>query len=507
LQTLDSSTLPSGVKLVVRSRPRLENSSLATLDQDYENACSAMKMDDLYAQLDPQSSRTLSRAAVYLGPLTQEAILIIGAGLSQQQIKDDTRRWRDLAFAHVELGSEGKLLSIYGSFRGWLTDSSRLSDSDWRAAHDAAAQFLEGLATKLAGDQRHADLRLSRSDCLRLARLHYLAIADGLAALKISRVLNEILMTEHQYDEVLFQNTELLEYIDHPEPATWVAKVHARRSDYENAKLWYNRALGLAKDIFPIEQGHALQGLAKVAWHRDQDAEAARCLLGEAKMLQISIKDVQGEGLSLHQLGSIDFDQNFLVEARSKIEDALRLFKGLDARADEQVALHQLGSIDLKEGKFDQAKENFHKALAIARSCADTGAEAAALHQLGRTAAQATGDPWAGFAHLRKALELRQSIGDAAGESQTFQRLGELLSETDLKLTALQFLIISQYLYGAIGDRQKEEERAADVNRLAAIVKCKDLASLVRDVKQQYLNDRGQELLEAASTHITTQPN
>ena len=220
--------------------------------------------------------------------------------------------------------------------------------------------------------------------------------------------------------------------------------------------------------------------------------------------IQKSINDVRGEGLTLHQLGSIDLDLDHFVEARSKIECALNLYKGISARAEEQPAWHQLGSIDLLEKKFNLAEEKLQRALAIARSLGDAGAEAAALNQLGRVAAQAGQSPLVSLAYLKSALDLRQRIGDATGEAQTFRRLGDLFSGINQEQVAIRFLIVSYYLYGTLD----ETKYAEAVKQQALGIGCDNFDELATEIKQEYLGDRGQRLLEVASgqlsAHITT---
>jgi len=504
LRKLDTSGLAQELKARAVSRTAASGPALDALVELYGKHCNALGLTIPCSVLGSPSVTMIGRAAVHPGPLTLDAIVKLGEGTSLQAVEKEAGYWRNVAFAHVELGSGDKLWSVYGTLRDWLTAPARFSDGDWRAAHKAAAEFFSAIATGLVGAQRHAELQLNKSDCLLAARDHYLAIPDCTSALKMSVSLNKILRDENRYDELVQLNQELLDYCPHPEPATWVALAYLRRPNYQRAEEWYKRALELAVDPYHQERSQALQGLAAIAWHKNQDEQTARDYLVQAIDIQQANSDTKGEGVSIHQLGSIDFDRKRYTEARSQIERALELLKGPDADEDRQAAMHQLGSIDLEEDHLEEARKELDIALTMARTLQDARAEAAAIHQLGRVTAKeaikANKKPWPGLAQLRTALKLRQQIGDGSGEAQSFRRIGELLSEAGQEMLALRFFIVSHYLYETLGDAAKRvladrvEEKAAKLGRSADA-----LGKLEADAQQAYLRDRGKQLLRAAS--------
>lgn len=510
LPTLDLSTLPEELLARARSRTALAGPALAVLEQVHADHCSQLKIDMSSRRLDETSLKLIQRAAVHAGALTPDAILKFGAGNSLQAVQDEIDRWRSSALAHVELGSQDKLWSIFGTLRGWFSGPGRMAESDWRAAHQAAAAFFLDVAAGLRDQDRHAELQMNRLDCLLAAREHYLAIAgstqDSEPLLAASRILNNTLLRAHRHEEIIQMNQEILEFLEHPEPATWVAKGYLRRPDYPSARRWYAKAFDLCADGHPVEKGEALQGLAAVAWHStktEAGATEARRLLAQAMEIQQSNEDAKGQGLTIHQLGSIDFEQNRYDAARSQFEQALKLLDGTDAHIETQADWHQLGSIDFEERKYLSAKEKLNKALSMAQEQQDSKAEAAALHQLARVQAEEDiNSQW--LQKLITALKLRQQIGDGSGEAQSFRRIGELLLRAGKMDLALQYLAVSHYLYDTlgVGGRTLVAEilqREANASSLDAA----ELETLKADVQEAYLRDRGRIMMRRAAALLS----
>src|SRR5262249_7363529 len=148
------------------------------------------------------------------------------------------------------------------------------------------------------------------------------------------------------------------------------------------------------------------------------------------------------------------------------------------------------------------AIKKLQQALALAKSLADTRAEADTLHQLGRAEARAGDEPWTGLRRMIDALELRQRIRDALGEAQSFRRIGELLAANDQGQLALRLMIVSHYLYEALGNSKIASDVALALEKLAEDLDIPDLDRLSAGVKQEYLSDRGERLLLAISEQI-----
>src|SRR5262249_34313650 len=146
----------------------------------------------------------------------------------------------------------------------------------------------------------------------------------------------------------------------------------------------------------------------------------------DALKIQLAIDDRQGQGITWHQLGTLDFEEHKYDGARAKFKTALDLLKG---ESPEHSIWHQLGSIDLHQGKLDEATTAFNKARDMAQRMSNRRAEADAIHQLGRTRFRA-GERQEGLDLLKAALAVRRAIDDRAGEALSFRRLSEVAGDT-----------------------------------------------------------------------------
>ncbi|NQE05186.1 hypothetical protein C5S32_04885, partial [ANME-1 cluster archaeon GoMg1] len=95
----------------------------------------------------------------------------------------------------------------------------------------------------------------------------------------------------------------------------------------------------------------------------------------------------------------------------------------LDAaeRADESEAaraLHGLATVDLRQGDYETAREKFQKTLEIRQQIGDRAGEASTLHQLASIDVN-QGDYVTAREKFQTALKIKQQIGDRAGEAYT----------------------------------------------------------------------------------------
>jgi tetratricopeptide (TPR) repeat protein len=494
LPGLDAENLAAEIKNPARTQETSQPQASSALRNMHEQYCEGLKVSQLYGDLPAESRVMLSRLAVFAGPVTAEVIERVGES-SLQQVTAEIVRWRASALVHAEPEAIEKVWSVYGTLRAWLMEPSRLPAQTREAAHKSAAEVLLDVANGLSDDGRHSELQLGKAECFQLARSHYLAIDDGTSAFQVTERLNQILLRESRYADLVNLNEELLEYTSHPGPATWAARAYLEQGKYEKAREFYTEALKRAKNLHPMECAQALQGLATLAM-RNHDNTEARTLLDQALAIQRTISDRKGEGVSWHQLGSIDFNEMNYAGAREKFTTALTLLTDADTAEEQQATQHQLGSIEFEEGCFDAAKVMLTKALRIAQCLKDKKAIAVAIHQLGRVEAKIRKDPHAGLPMLREALDLRRKIGDGIGEAQSFRRMSELTREGGQPDLALKLMIVSHYLYKTLRDGNAKLVRDSVAKQAAQIGhNAEQLRVLMTEVEDAYLRDRGKALL------------
>jgi tetratricopeptide (TPR) repeat protein len=472
----------------------LPDGPLRLLEGKRNKYCTAIFADRLYDRLSPSSRRILSRAAVYRGPMTSE-LFEVATGESRPDLSSTMETLQRSALIRSEYRSPNAGWSIYGTLRGWLIAPERLSVDDRRTAHRALADYL----IKVIAQQRQGELEMSHVTCQEEARVHYLLAGANEEAHEVTERLSEVLLRFGEYAEIERLNTELLEIEEHPKPATWIARNYFERDRYDIAEQWYNRVLDLAAN-YPVEKAQAIQGLAALDLQKDNFLRADE-QLREALKIQEDANDHLGQGLTWHQLGSIDLERDDYEAAREKFERALSVLSKLgepmsfqQAEA-EQGVWHQLGSIDLREGRLTEARTRLDKALALAKKIGDRKAEAAAIHQLGRVAA-AEGKTKEALENLRDGLQIRRSIGDRLGEALSFRRLGDLAARLGRKDIALQlgmvcYLIDKTLEHGnAGGDLKRVQEQATAVGYTS-----EGLVKLQAEVEQDYLRTRAKALL------------
>jgi tetratricopeptide (TPR) repeat protein len=490
LKTIEAEHLLDGVRQRTRFAGQVTDGPLHLLEQKQKEYCSAMALDRLFGRLSDASRRMLSRACVYPGPMTLEALAAV-TGASQNDVRRELGGWQKAALAYAEPEAAG-LWSIYGTLRGWLCAGERLPPEERSAAHRAAADYLLAMQEQ----HREKELLLTRGSCLSLAYSQYVSAGAMAEARDAVDKLSELLIRQGEYAKVQRLNDEHLELEEHPDTMTWIARSYVERGEYSKARHWYDRALKSAGDRLPKQAAQAKQGLATVNIRTGQPS-LARALLEQALAIQLSIGDRLGQGLTTHQLASIDFNEGRHADAQAGFEKTLSLLEGL-SEAEELVqgSLHQLGSIDLEENSLPEARKALEKALALARSLTDRKAEADALHQLGRIEAK-EGSVQRAIETLREALGMRRSIGDRVGEAKSFHRLGELAAdlghlETAFRLQAVRYVIHRTLGHGS-GDHDLEDLKK-QAQQLGYTPEALD--HRLKEVEQEYLRNGAKALLK-----------
>jgi tetratricopeptide (TPR) repeat protein len=142
--------------------------------------------------------------------------------------------------------------------------------------------------------------------------------------------------------------------------------------------------------------------------------------------------------------------------ARHWYEQGLKA-AGEDLLRESAEALLGLATIDLREGNYQEAREKFIKVLEMRQQIGDRAGEAVALHQL------ATIDLYKGnYQEARekfiKSLEIKQQIGDRAGEAATLHSLATIdLNEGSYQEAREKFIKVLE-MSQQIGDRAGEAQ-------------------------------------------------
>ena len=475
----------------------------------------------LCATLGPESHQALSRAAVYETAMSPAAFAVV-AEVPVETALATLSLWQSLSLVY----EVGKL---------WAVPSSD------RAAYLAAISTEErGIAQKLAGDflknqaeaGRSAELSLSRLDCLLEARGHYLAASDLEDARVITGRISGYLEKRGYYSEIIRLNRELLDLQPDAGPLGWIARVYADQGDYGRAQEWYERAIKIAPvasaylglgmaylslrklepagvnlqkavDIYVSEKDRAgvaagLLGLASIDMEKNEN-DSAHLKLQKIAEISESLGDLPGKAGALQEMARLDMMRRDYEAAQPTLLESLQLMQRLGDRTGEAVVLFNLASLFLEKGENALADREFQKALMLARENGDRIGEAAILHSLGLINSNA-GDRELARENFEEALRIFQEIADRSGEAGAFFQLGALAVQRDRIQEGLRLMALAAIILRSIkSDEVKNVEPL--VEQLASQLgnTQEQFMTMVQEVLQSYVRDRGWGLVERAS--------
>ncbi|WXU00844.1 MAG: Photosystem I assembly protein Ycf3 [Catillopecten margaritatus gill symbiont] len=132
----------------------------------------------------------------------------------------------------------------------------------------------------------------------------------------------------------------------------------------------------------------------------------------------------------------------------------------------EKGGLHNdIGTVEFRSAKYDNAKDSFIKSLEIRQEIGDKAGEGATLNNISQIY-NARGDYETALKYLEQSLEIRQEIGDRAGEGTTLNNISQIYNARGDYETALKYLEQSLEIRQEIGDRAGE---GATLNNISQI--------------------------------------
>lgn len=153
--------------------------------------------------------------------------------------------------------------------------------------------------------------------------------------------------------------------------------VGAARTAYECARDVFHR-LGERQ-----QEGRAWLNLGTLHAAEDAHEEAIEAY-GHAAELAMDTDDTDGRELAFGAMGNSLADLERLTEARTMLELALKLARGLRDKAREALRLGNLGNVLLRQGDYEGALRQRSDALALAKEMGDPRTEALQLHGIGQ---------------------------------------------------------------------------------------------------------------------------
>jgi tetratricopeptide (TPR) repeat protein len=212
-----------------------------------------------------------------------------------------------------------------------------------------------------------------------------------------------------------------------------------------------------------------------------------------------SLGDLPGRARTLQEMARLDMIRQDYETAQPRLLESLQLMQKLGDRTGEAVVLFNLAGLFLEKGDFALADQEFQKALLLARENGDRIGEATILHSLGLINSNA-GDRELAWENFAAALRIFQEIADRSGEAGAFFQLGALAVQRDHIQEGLRLMALAAIILRSIkSDEVKNVEPL--VERLASQlgITQEQFMTMVQEVLQSYVRDRGWGLVEKAS--------
>ena len=475
----------------------------------------------LCATLGPESRQALSRAAVYETAMSPAGFAAV-AEVPVETAQATLTLWQSLSLAY----EAGNLWALPSHDRSAYL--AAISTEERAIAQKSAGDFLRDRAES----GRSAELSLSRLDCLLEARGHYLEAMDLEDASVITGRISGYLEKRGYYSEIIKLNQDLLDLQPDAESLGWIARSYADQGDYVRSQEWYERAIKIAPvasaylglgtaylsrekyepagvnlqkavDIYVSEgdrecEAAGLQGLAFIDMEKNEN-EAAHLKLQKVAEISESLGDLPSKARALQEMARLDMIRRDYETAQPKLLESLQLMQRLGDRTGEDVVLFNLASLFLEKGENALADQEFQKALMLAREIGDRTGEATILHSLGLINSNA-GDRELAWENFEAALRIFQEIADRSGEAGAFFQLGALAVQRDRIQEGLRLMALAAIILRSIkSDEVKNVEPL--VERLASQLgnTQEQFMTMVQEVLQSYVRDRGWGLVERAS--------
>jgi CHAT domain-containing protein/Tfp pilus assembly protein PilF len=170
-------------------------------------------------------------------------------------------------------------------------------------------------------------------------------------------------------------------------------------------------------------------------------------------------QDPKAKADALYQEGSLLLQKADYAEALTRLEAALRIYRGLGSRADEGAVLNQIGRAHRRMGHYARALEFFQQSLSIWQETDDQFSEAITLNNIA-LAYVGLGKYTQALEYLQQALALKQKTGDELSIARTLSNIGEVYLNLGQSSQALE------YFQQALTVQKKDRDASLDLSLL-----------------------------------------
>ncbi len=134
-------------------------------------------------------------------------------------------------------------------------------------------------------------------------------------------------------------------------------------------------------------------------------------------------------------------------------------------KKEKGILYNDIGMIELRSAKYNDAKKSFTKSLEIRQEIGDKAGEGITLNNISQTY-KARGDYDTALQYLEQSLKIRQEIGDKSGEGTTLNNIATIYNTRGDYDTALQYLEQSLEIGQEIGDKSGEGTTLNNISQI-----------------------------------------
>jgi predicted ATPase/class 3 adenylate cyclase len=228
------------------------------------------------------------------------------------------------------------------------------------------------------------------------------------------------------------------------------------RGLYTDGRAQLERTLALPDEVLqacsPASRTKALNGAGILAWLQ-ADYSSARSQLEAALVLGRGVGDKRGMSRALGNLGNVAIEQGDYTAARALFDESLALSRELGDKRDIAVRLITIGSIAYLQGDYTGARAVYEECVVLFREVGDKSSFALSLDNLGLVA-QEQGDYAGAITLHEESLALRRELGEKGGIALSLNNLGTLAWQRGDYTGAGALLEESLALRRELGDRK-----------------------------------------------------
>lgn len=202
-----------------------------------------------------------------------------------------------------------------------------------------------------------------------------------------------------------------------------IATLYYERSDYDNAKRYWEESLALAHEIGNKQgEGATLNNISQI-YHARGDYETALTYLQQSLIISQQIGDKEGEGKTLNNISQIYDARGDHKTALTYLQQSLTIQQQIGDKEGEGATLNNISLIYDARGDYEMALTYLQQSLSICQQIGNKEGEGATLNNIGQIY-DARGDYKTALTYLQQSLSISQQIGDKSGEATSLHNVG-----------------------------------------------------------------------------------